>query len=74
MAFLRSLSHTFPGLAATTSLIVAEFLPVGLAQLEVQVSIADCSLNGSTDGSLEVMFPPQGGDLLKDTVVTSSPS
>lgn len=73
MAFLRSLWLTFPGLAATTSLIVAEFLSVGLAQLEVQVSIADCSLNGSTS-SLEVMFPPQGGDLLKDTVVTSSPS
>lgn len=74
MIFLKSLSSKLTNIAMATVLLAACFPFIALAQLEVQVSVADGFLNGSTDGRLVVMFAPQGVDPLEDTDVTSSPN
>ena len=70
MIFLDAFSGKITGFA----LIAAACFPLtALAQLQVQLSIADGLLNSSTDGRILVMFAPSGVDPLEDIDVITSP-
>ncbi|KAJ4392322.1 hypothetical protein N0V93_005947 [Gnomoniopsis smithogilvyi] len=43
-------------------------------RLEVQISVADGIIDGSTDGHVQLLFAPAGTDPLANTGVTSSPN
>lgn len=80
MYFLKRLSEG-PGITVAYSLLVSALFPLtAFAQssdatpgLQVQISIEDGLLNGTTDGRVVVLFAPSGEDPLEDTDVTSSP-
>lgn len=80
MYFLRRLSENH-GITLAYSLLVSAVFPLtAFAQssdttpgLQVQISIEDGLLNGTTDGRVVVLFAPSGEDPLEDTDVTSSP-
>ena len=80
MYFLRRLWEG-PSITLAYSLLVSASFPLtAFAQssdttpgLQVQISIEDGLLNGTTDGRVVVLFAPSGEDPLEDTDVTSSP-
>ena len=72
--FPKLLLGKLSDMAAIAIVAAACFPLMALAQLEVQLSVADGVLNGSTDGRVVLMFAPRGIDPLEDTDVTSSPN